>query len=328
MKNSTTDTPRQPRLLEQLHNAIRLRNFSKRTEEAYRHWIIKYIRHNNMQHPAKMGATEVTAFLSWLATDQQVSASTQNQAKAALIFLYRHVLNIDLPWLDNIVNAKHTPRVPVVLSQQEVRDLLGKMSGTTALFAKLLYGTGMRLLEGLQLRVKDIDFQNNQIIVRSGKGGKDRHTLLPRELVAPLQEHLKRVQQWHQDDLQEGFGTVWLPYALARKYPRADREWCWQYVFMAAQRSIDPETGVERRHHILDRTMQRAVKQASMAAAITKPVSPHILRHSFATHLLQSGYDIRTIQELLGHKDVETTMIYTHVLNSGPQGVRSPLDQI
>ncbi len=328
MNTTTTGQPRQPKLLEILHAEIRLRNFSPRTEEAYRHWIIHYIRHHRMTHPRDMGAAEVSAFLSHLATQRNVSASTQNQAKAALIFLYRQVLKTELPWLDEIITAKRQQRVHVVLSIEETRRLLSNMRGTTGLIARLLYGTGMRLHECLQLRVKDIDFDNRYIIVRHGKGGKDRHTVLPSELVAPLKERLQHIQQWHLGDLAEGYGTVALPYALTRKYPNADREWAWQYVFMAAQRSIDPESGIERRHHILDRTVQRAVRDAAREAQITKPVSPHILRHAFATHLLQSGYDIRTIQELLGHKDVETTMIYTHVLNNGPRSVRSPLDQL
>lgn len=328
MNTSSTGQPRQPKILEILHAQIRLRNFSRRTEEAYRHWIIQYIRHHNMTHPRDMGATEVTAFLSHLATHRQVSASTQNQAKAALLFLYRHVLKVDLPWLDEIITAKRQPRVPVVLSVEETRRLLANMSGVTGLIARLLYGTGMRLHECLHLRIKDLDFDNRYIIVRDGKGGKDRHTVLPAELIQPLKDRLAHIRQWHQADLAEGFGTVALPYALSRKYPHADKEWGWQYVFMAAQRSIDPESGIERRHHILDRTVQRAVRDAAKEAKIAKPVSPHILRHAFATHLLQSGYDIRTIQELLGHKDVETTMIYTHVLNNGPRAVRSPLDHL
>lgn len=328
MQHSATGQARQPKLLELLHTEIRLRNFSKRTEEAYRHWIIQYIRHHNMTHPRDMGAAEVTAFLSHLATQRNVSASTQNQAKAALLFLYRQVLKTGLPWMDEIITARRQPRVPVVLSVEETRRLLDNMRGTTGLIARLLYGTGMRLHECLQLRVKDFDFDNRYIIVRHGKGGKDRHTVLPTDLIAPLKERLQHIRQWHLADLAEGYGSVALPYALLRKYPKADREWVWQYVFMAAQRSIDPESGIERRHHILDRTIQRAVREAAQAANIDKPVSPHILRHSFATHLLQSGYDIRTIQELLGHKDVDTTMIYTHVLNNGPRSVRSPLDQL
>lgn len=256
----------------------------------------------------------------------QVSASTQNQAKAALLFLYREVLDVRLPWLDEVIAAKAPKRLPVVLTQVEVRRLLEAMSGTMGLVASLLYGTGMRLLEGLRLRVKDVEFARREIIVREGKGNKDRVTVLPENLVLPLKAHLERVKALHERDLEAGLGAVYLPDALAAKYPSAAKAWGWQWVFPSPVRSVDPRTGIERRHHIYEASVQRAVREAAKLANIHKPVTPHTLRHSFATHLLQAGYDIRTVQELLGHKDVSTTMIYTHVLNRGGRGVVSPLD--
>lgn len=306
---------------------IRLRHYSIRTEESYVDWARRFILYHDKRHPKEMGAEEVRDFLSHLATERNVSASTQNQAKSALLFLYREVLHIELPWLDEVIVAKMGKRLPVVLTQTEMRALLNAMSGTMGLVASLLYGTGMRLLEGLRLRVKDVEFERREIVVREGKGNKDRVTVLPENLILPLQAHLKKVKALHEKDLEAGFGEVYLPDALAKKYPRAGRSWGWQFVFPSAVRSMDPRSGVERRHHLYEASVQRAVREAARVAGIHKTVTPHVLRHSFATHLLQSGYDIRTVQELLGHSDVSTTMIYTHVLNKGGRGVVSPLDR-
>ncbi|MEW6208255.1 MAG: integron integrase [Acidobacteriota bacterium] len=315
------------KLLDEVRDAIRVRHYSIRTEQAYIDWIRRFILFHNKRHPAEMGEKEVTQFLTHLAVNRNVAASTQNQALSAILFLYKHVLKQPLPWLDEIERAKKPERLPVVLTREEVRALLDQLKGVNLMIASLLYGSGLRLLEALRLRVKDIEFHYNQIIVRSGKGAKDRITLLPASLKDPLRDQLKRARVIHQADLREGFGAVYLPYALEKKYPAASREWGWQYVFPAASRSIDPRAGVERRHHTDDRAVQKAVKEALHRAAIAKPASCHTLRHSFATHLLESGYDIRTVQELLGHKDVSTTMIYTHVLNRGGKGVLSPLDR-
>lgn len=273
-----------------------------------------------------MGEPEVTKFLSWLATERKVAPSTQNQALSAILFLYKHVLNIELEWLDDVVRAKRPAHVPVVLTRSEVRALISSIRGVNNLIANLLYGTGMRLTEGLRLRIQDIDFDYRQIIIRSGKGNKDRHTVLPEKLISPLQEQIEYALQIHERDIADGFGEVYLPYALARKYPNAAREPGWQYVFPSSRRSIDPRDGVTRRHHADEKNLQRAIKQAVRRIGLNKRVTTHTLRHSFATHLLESGYDIRTVQELLGHKDVKTTMIYTHVLNKGGRGVLSPLD--
>lgn len=270
----------------------------------------------------------VEAFLSDLAVRGKVSASTQNQAKSALLFLYREVLGIDLPWLDGVTQAKVSRRLPVVLTVDEVQQVLAGMTGTVGLMGRLLYGTGMRLMECVRLRVKDIDFARLEILVRDGKGGKDRVTMLPKSLAAPLQAHLLNVRALHKEDLAQGYGEVYLPYALERKYPNAGREWGWQYVFPSVKLSADPRSNKTRRHHLDEKGLQRAVKQAVRDAGLVKPVTPHTLRHSFATHLLEGGYDIRTVQELLGHSDVSTTMIYTHVLNKGGRGVVSPLDKI
>ena len=275
-----------------------------------------------------MGAAEVAEFLTHLATERKVGASTQNQAKSALLFLYGQVLKVELAWLDEVVSARTRRKVPVVLTPHEVRALLHELSGTQGLVASLLYGTGMRLLEGLRLRVKDVEFERRELVVRDGKGGKDRVTVLPENLMLPLRDHLSHVKSLHEVDLRAGFGAVWLPDALAVKYPRSALAWGWQWVFPSAVRSVDPRTGEVRRHHLYEQSVQRAVAGAAQRAGINKPCSPHVLRHSFATHMLQSGYDIRTVQELLGHSDVSTTMIYTHVLNRGGRGVRSPLDQI
>lgn len=305
---------------------IRLRHYSIRTEEAYVDWARRFILFHGKRHPADMGAEEIRDFLSHLASARNVSASTQNQAKSALLFLYKEVLGLDLPWLDEVISAKKGKRLPVVLTQTEMRRLLNGTSGSMGLIVALLYGTGMRLMEGLRLRVKDIEFTRREIIVREGKGNKDRVTVLPENLILPLQKHLEKVKVLHAKDLEAGFGEVYLPDALAVKYPNAARSWGWQYVFPSSVRSLDPRTGIERRHHVHEASVQRAVREAAKLANIHKPVTPHVLRHSFATHLLQAGYDIRTVQELLGHKDVSTTMIYTHVLNKGGRGVVSPLD--
>jgi integron integrase len=315
-----------PRLLDQVRDKIRLKHYSIRTEQAYTDWVKRFVLFHKKRHPKDMSAGEVEQFLTHLAVAGKVSASTQNQAKSALLFLYRDVLSIDLPWLDEVVAAKSGKRLPVVLTVQETQRLLERVEDTSGLIARLLYGSGMRVMEGVRLRVKDVDFQRRELIVREGKGNKDRVTMLPQSLIEPLKQHLLRVKTLHERDLEAGFGNVYLPFALERKYPAAGREWHWQYVFPAAKRSIDPRSDVERRHHVSDQAVQRAVRQAARDANLTKPVTPHTLRHSFATHLLQSGYDIRTVQELLGHKDVQTTMIYTHVLNRGGRGVVSPLD--
>jgi len=289
-------------------------------------WIKRFILFHGKRHPRDMGVQEVEQFLSHLAVAGHVAASTQSQALSALLFLYQQVLKQDIGWLDDVVRAKKPHRIPVVLTQDEVKAVLAHLSGTTWIMATLLYGAGLRLLECLRLRVKDVDFTYNQIVVRDGKGRKDRVTMLPQQVKAPLQQHLHDVQQLHAQDVQAGAGHVYLPYALERKYPNASREWIWQYVFPAARPSRDPRTGIIRRHHVHKLVLQRAVHAAVRKANIPKPASGHTLRHSFATHLLEAGYDIRTVQELLGHKDVSTTMIYTHVLNRGGRGVKSPAD--
>ena len=306
---------------------IRVRHYSIRTEETYVDWARRFIRFHHKRHPREMGAEEVRDFLSHLAVERHVAASTQNQAKSALLFLYRDVLHIELPWLEEVIAAKSSRRLPVVLTPTETRRLLNSVSGTMGLVVSLLYGTGMRLLEGLRLRVKDVEFERREIVVREGKGNKDRVTVLPENLILPLKAHLEKVKALHERDLEAGFGEVYLPDALAKKYPKAASAWGWQFVFPSTVRSTDPRTGIERRHHLYEASVQRAVREAAKLAEIHKPVTPHTLRHSFATHLLQAGYDIRTVQELLGHKDVQTTMIYTHVLNKGGKGVVSPLDR-
>ena len=317
-----------PKLMDEVRAALRVRHYSLSTERSYCDWIRRFIFFHRRRHPRELGAVEVTAFLSHLAVAGGVAPSTQNQAKAALLFLYKEVLRQDLPWLGEVVQAKSRERLPVVLTTHEVSRLLQGMGGVTGLIASLLYGTGMRLMEALRLRVKDLEPQRREIVVREGKGGKDRVTVLPENLVLPLQGQLARAKALHDKDLSTGFGEVWMPDALAVKYPRAARAWGWQFVFASRERSVDPRSGVERRHHVQPETIQRAVAAAARTAGIHKPCSPHVLRHSFATHLLQAGYDIRTVQELLGHADVSTTMIYTHVLNRGGRGVRSPLDAL
>jgi integron integrase len=318
-----------PKLIARLREALRVRHYSIRTEQAYVEWVRRFLHfHGSRRHPAALGAAEVEAFLTYLAVDRAVAAPTQNQAKSALLFLYREVLGLQLPWLDDIVGAKLARRLPVVLTPSEVRGLLSHPHGTIGLVASLLYGTGLRLLECLRLRIKDIEFERREIVVRDGKGAKDRVTVLPENLILPLRAHLAKVQALHLRDLAAGHGDVWLPHALDVKYPGIAREWGWQWVFPSTVRAIDPRSGLEHRHHLNETTVQKAVSLAARHAGIVKPCSPHILRHSFATHLLQAGYDIRTVQELLGHSDVKTTMIYTHVLNRGGRGVRSPFDQI
>ncbi|STQ91133.1 integron integrase [Iodobacter fluviatilis] len=314
-------------LLNQVRDRLRTLHYSLRTEQVYLDWIKRYIRHHQLRHPQEMGQSEIEAFLTHLAVNRQVSASTQNQAKSALLFLYREVLHIDLPWLKDVVSAKASQRLPVVLTPKEVQQILVELDGVWSLVGRLLYGTGMRLLEGLRLRVKDVDFARQEIVVRSGKGDKDRVTMLPANIVTALQAQMADAKALHEGDLAQGWGEVYLPFALAQKYPNANREWAWQYIFPSAQRSADPRSGLIRRHHLDEKGMQRAMKQALQVAGIAKLATPHTLRHSFATHLLEAGYDIRTVQALLGHSDVRTTMIYTHVLNRGGMGVQSPLDR-
>ncbi len=329
----SNEAAQSPKLLDQVRQAIRLKHYSIRTEQAYTDWIKRFILFHKTQtgqfrHPKDMGVPEIEAFLTHLAVDENVAASTQNQALSALLFLYRHVLHRDIILPDSILRAKKPKRLPTVLTREEVRRVLGYMSGVHQLMARLLYGAGLRLMECVRLRVKDIDFDRHLILVRDGKGEKDRITMLPEAVVPSLRDHLTRVHLIHQNDLAQGYGRVYLPYALERKYPNASTEWGWQYVFPSERLSVDPRSGLTRRHHIDESSLQKAVRRAARQANIPKPVGPHTFRHSFATHLLEAGYDIRTVQELLGHKDVRTTMIYTHVLNRGPAGVRSPLDAI
>lgn len=316
------------KLLDQVRDAIRLKNYSIRTENSYVDWIERFIRFHQLRHPAEMNSPEIEAFLTWLAVEQTVAPSTQNQALSALLFLYRQVLQIELTGSIDAVRALKDKRLPTVLSKAEVQQVFEQMSGIHQLMARLLYGSGMRLMEGLRLRVKDVDFAQQQIVVRDAKGNEDRVTLLPRSLIAPLQQQLVGVQSLHRRDVAQGYGQVYLPYALSRKYTTAAREWIWQYIFPAERLSVDPRSGIVRRHHADESALQKAVRQARQLAKIDKPVTPHVFRHSFATHLLEDGYDIRTVQELLGHKDIKTTQIYTHVLNRGPFAVRSPLDAI
>lgn len=316
-----------PRLLDQLRDRLRVKHYSIRTEWAYVEWVKRFIRFHGRRHPRDLGAPEVEAFLTHLAVNRLLAASSQNQAKSAILFLYREVLGIELPWLDGVVAAKTPRRLPVVLTELEVEAVLARMRGTPRLVARLLYGSGLRLLEAMRLRVKDLDFGRHEILVRDGKGAKDRVTMLPLDVVPDLELHLAWVQRLHREDLDAGHGDVYLPFALARKYPNAGREWMWQYVFPSERMSTDPRSGALRRHHGDGKPVQRAMYAALRNAAIQKPATPHTLRHAFATHLLQSGYDIRTVQELLGHKDVQTTMIYTHVLNRGGLAVLSPLDR-
>ena len=318
----------QPRLLDRVRDAIRLRHYSLRTEQAYIGWIKRYIYFHDKKHPDSMGEPEITRFLSYLATQRKVSASTQNQALSSLLFLYKEVLNHELAWLDDVVRAKRPKRLPVVLTKQQLTVLFSMMKETNLLIAELMYGTGMRLMECLRLRIKDVDFDYKHILIREGKGNKDRVTVLPESLTSRLQQQITYAQNLHNSDIAEGFGRVYLPFALSRKYPNANRELGWQYVFPSYNRSHDPYDGEVRRHHLDEKNVQRAIRNAAKRAHFNKPVSSHTLRHCFATHLLESGYDIRTIQSLLGHKDVKTTMIYTHVMNKGAMGVLSPMDNM
>ena len=318
--------PEKPRLLEQVRAACRVKRYSIRTEQAYVHWSKRFILWSGKRHPSTMGGPEAEAFLSALANDHNVAASTQSQALSALLFLYKQVLGVDLPWMNEVTRAKQQHRLPCWLTRSEVRSLWPHVSGVHGLILKLLYGTGMRLMEGVRLRVKDVDFEHATIIIREGKGNKDRVTMLPAALAGPLREHLVERAAMHAIDVAKGKADVFLPHALATKYPNAGKQLGWQYVFAATDYSTDPRTGAIRRHHLAEIGVQRAMKRAVQAAQIHKPASPHTLRHSFATHLLESGSDIRTVQELLGHADVSTTMIYTHVLNRGGLGTISPLD--
>ena len=321
------DSPSAPRLLDRVRDKIRVKHYSIRTEQVYVDWIRRFILFHGKQHPSELGAPEVEAFLTHLAVKGNVAASTQNQAKSSLLFMYREVLGLELPWLGEIVPAKAPARLPVVLTREEVSAILARLAGTHRLIGCLLYGTGMRIMEGVRLRIKDVEFSRHEIVVRDGKGAKDRVTMLPQRIERSLRKHLRAVKEMHERDLADGHGAVWLPSALARKYPNAARSWGWQYVFPAGALSTDPRSGAVRRHHIGDQAFQRAMQQAVRDANVAKPATPHTLRHSFATHLLDSGYDIRTVQELLGHSDVSTTMIYTHVLNRGGRAVLSPLDR-
>lgn len=319
---------RPPRLLESVRQAIRVRGYSPRTAEAYCTWIRRFCFFHALRHPRELGPPEIEAFLSHLANEQQVSASTQNQALAALLFLYTHVLSVPLDRLGHFTRAKRPHRVPAVLTEAEVAAVLGLVDGVPALMAALLYGAGLRLLECARLRVKDLEFERLEIVVRDGKGRKDRMTMLPERLVDPLRVHLDDARAQHARDVAAGAGWVELPDALDRKYPNAAREWPWQWVFPATRTYVDPVSGRVRRHHLHETVLQKAVRDAVLAAGLSKRANCHTLRHSFATHLLEAGYDIRTIHELLGHQDVSTTMIYTHVLNRGGLGVRSPLDAV
>jgi integron integrase len=316
------------KLLDQVSDIIRLKHYSIRTEETYLNWIRRYILFHKKRHPAEMGEEEISAFLTHLAVKEKVAAATQNQALNAIVFLYREVVKRDLGEIRDITWAKRPTRLPVVFTKEEARRVLDQLEGVNWLMASLLYGAGLRLMECMRLRVKDVDFAYKQIVVRDAKGSKDRTTMLPASVMEPLRRHMSKIKALHKAELEEGFGEVYLPFALEKKYRNASREWGWQYVFPSSMRSRDPRSGVVRRHHIAESVLQRAVKVAVRNSGITKPASCHTFRHSFATHLLEDGYDIRTVQELLGHKNVNTTMIYTHVLNKGAQAVRSPLDAL
>jgi integron integrase len=317
-----------PKLLDEVRDVIRRKHFSIRTEQTYVDWIRRFILFHNKRHPREMAETEITAFLTHLARDGRVAASTQNQALSALLFLYKEVLKQGIGWLQGVERAKRPSRLPVVLTRDEVHKIFAHMHGTYRLMAGLLYGSGLRLMECVRLRVKDIDFGYLRIMVRDGKGGKDRLTMLPVNLAKPLERHLQKVKAQHEEDLEAGFGSVFLPDAIVRKNPAAAKQWIWQYVFPSSRLSKDPRSSVavKQRHHINETVLQDVVKRAVRASGVNKPATCHTFRHSFATHLLENGYDIRTVQELLGHKDVSTTMIYTHVLNRPGIGVKSPLD--
>lgn len=315
-----------PKLLDQVRDVLRRKHYSIRTEQSYIDWIKRFIIYHHKRHPSDMAEEEVAQFLTHLARDLNVAPSTQNQALSALLFLYKQVLKHEIGWLEKVERAKKPPKLPVVLSRAEVKRVFAHLHGTPKLMAGLLYGSGLRLMECVRLRMKDIDFELAQISVRDAKGGKDRVTMLPLNLAEPLQRHLLRIKAQHEQDLEDGFGRVHLPFAIGRKFPNAASDWAWQYVFPSSRLSIDPRSGTRRRHHMAEGILQSALKRAVDAAGITKRANCHSLRHSFATHLLARGHDIRTVQELLGHKDVSTTMIYTHVLNKPGVGVKSPLD--
>lgn len=321
--------PDPPKLLTRVREAVRTRHYSRRTEEAYVAWIRRYILFHGLKHPSAMGRDEINEFLTHLAVERNVAASTQNQALSAVLFLYREVLEEEVGWIDGIVRATRPKRLPVVLEREEIAAIVSRMEGLERLIAELLYGSGLRIIEAVRLRVKDVDFSRNELTVRDGKGRKDRKTMLPRTVADRLEAHLRRTRELHGADLTYGFGAVYMPDALARKYPKAAKSWSWQYVFPAPRITLDPRSSLRRRHHLDERQIQRAFSDALKKTGVTKAATVHTLRHSFATHLLEDGYDIRTIQELLGHADVKTTMIYTHVLNQqGGRGVRSPLDVI
>lgn len=320
--------PGKPKLLDKVRNALRLRHYSDCTEKAYVQWIRRFIFFHGVRHPAEMGKDQVAAFLSHLASDRHVAASTQNQALCALIFLYATVLGMDIGIIEGILRAKRPHRLPVVLTPEEIREIFRFLEGEVLLLCRILYGSGMRLLEGLRMRVKDVDFARHEITVRSGKGEKDRVTMLPTTCADAPRAHLGRVRELHHADLARGLGRAALPYALAHKYREADREWVWQYVFPASGYYRDRVSGLDHRHHLHETVIQREVKAAVRAAGVNKPATPHVFRHAFATELIRAGYDIRTVQELLGHSDINTTMIYVHVLNRGGRGVQSPADRL
>ncbi len=319
---------RSPKLLDQLRTVIRRKHYSIRTEQAYVDWVKRFIYYYNKQHPKDLGKHEITSFLNYLAVERKVAASTQNQALSALLFLYRDVLNLEFGWLNNLEYAKKPQKLPIVLTKLEMRSILPSIEGVYWVIANILYGAGLRVMESLRLRMSDIDFDYRQIIIRNGKGQKDRATMLPAILIDPLKRQMEKVELLHKMDLIDGYGTVYLPFALERKYPNANKSLKWPYLFPAAKRSVDPRSGILRRHHIGQSPLQRVVKSAVSNAGILKNATCHTFRHSFATHLLEAGYDIRTVQELLGHKDVSTTMIYTHVMKKGGKGVQSPADKL
>ncbi|MGA1870593.1 MAG: integron integrase [bacterium] len=326
IKNSTIQ--KKPKLIDQVRFILKTKHYSLRTEESYIKWIVRFILFHNKRHPREMGACEVNQFLTYLAINENVAASTQNQALCAIVFLYKHVLKQQLGDIGDMIWAKKPKKLPVVLTKEEVKAVLGYLDDTKWIMTMLLYGSGLRLMECLRLRVKDVDFDYNQIVVRDTKGNVDRVTMLPQGVKKPLKHYREKVKRIHEADLKKGYGAVYLPYALEKKYPHANREWGWQYIFPASQISIDPRSGSKRRHHVHEAVLQRAIKVALRKAGIVKHASSHSFRHSFATHLLEDGYDIRTIQELLGHKDVKTTMIYAHVLNRGGRGIESPADRL
>ena len=322
-----TSPPQGKKLLDQYRDQIRLKQYSPRTEKTYTHWVREYILFHNKRHPREMGVAEINQFITHLVVERKASASTQNQALSAILFLYRNLLNMPLDEdALNFIRPKKGKRVPVVLSKDEARAIIANMTGPCKLMVQVMYGSGLRLMECLRLRIKDIDFENHRILVYDGKGGDDRVTMLPDSMIAPLREHLARVKAIHQRDLAAGLGSVYMPFGLNEKFPTASKQWIWQYVFPASTPSADPASGIMRRHHMHETALQKSIRTAARLARIDKRVTPHTFRHSFATHLLQSGYDIRTVQELLGHKDVKTTMIYTHVLQRGGLAVKSPLD--